>query len=81
MPAKKKHKDFESAIERLDEITGQLESGEPKLEEAIDLYTEGLEIARFCNEKLSQAEEKIKLIAEKNGLLEEQDFDREDTEV
>lgn len=75
MAEKVKYKDYESAMERLEEITEALESGEVKLEEAIKLYTEGLEIARFCDGKLSDAEEKIKIIAEKNGLLAEQDFD------
>ena len=65
-------------MERLEEITEQLESGEPKLEEAIDLYTEGLQIAKFCDGKLSEAEAKIKLIAEKNGVAAEVDFEEED---
>ena len=75
MATKKKYKDYESALERLEEITEQLESGDPKLEEAINLYTEGLEIAGFCNGKLKEAEKKIKIITEKNGVPVEVDFD------
>ncbi|RKX26523.1 MAG: exodeoxyribonuclease VII small subunit [Candidatus Zixiibacteriota bacterium] len=75
MAVKKKPEDYESAMTRLEEITEQLESGELKLEKAIDLYTEGLGIAKFCNEKLTQAEEKIKIIAQKDGLTVEKDFD------
>jgi exodeoxyribonuclease VII small subunit len=63
---------------RLEEITEQLEAGTPKLEEAIKLYTEGLEIARYCHEKLAEAEEKIKIIAEKDGRLVEEDFEEEE---
>ena len=74
MTAKKKYKDYESAMERLEAITEQLESGEPKLEEAITLYSEGLEIAKFCNARLSEADEKIKVIVENNGLFEEEEF-------
>jgi len=77
MPAKKTYKDYESAMERLEEITGELESGESGLEDAIKLYTEGLEIAKFCDAKLKEAEEKIKLIAVKNGLVTEEEFDEE----
>ncbi len=77
MAGKTKYKDYESAMERLEAITEQLEAGEPKLEEAIKLYTEGLEIARFCNEKLTEADEKIKIITDKNGSLEEEQFDEE----
>jgi exodeoxyribonuclease VII small subunit len=78
MATKKKYKDYESAMTRLEEITEQLESGDPRLEDAIRLYTEGLEIAKFCSERLNEAEAKIKLIAEKNGLYEEQEFEDED---
>ena len=70
-------KDFESALERLDEITDLLESGEAKLEDSLSLYTEGLEIARYCTSQLNEAEKKIKLIADKNGLPVETDFDEE----
>ena len=80
MTPKKKYKDYESAMERLEEITASLESGEAKLEEAIDLYTEGLEIARFCDKKLAEADEKIKLITRKNGLAEETDFESDEVE-
>jgi exodeoxyribonuclease VII small subunit len=78
MAATKKYKDYESAMERLEAITQQLESGEAKLEDAIALYTEGLEIARFCDGKLNEAEEKIKVITEKDGLVTETAFDQED---
>lgn len=74
MTAKKTYKDYETAMNRLQEITTQLESGEAKLEEAIDLYTEGLEIARFCDQKLGEAEKKIKIIMEKDGKVSEVDF-------
>jgi exodeoxyribonuclease VII small subunit len=78
MPPRKKYKDYETAMTRLDDITERLESGEVKLEEAIELYSEGLEIARFCTRKLSEAEKKIKIIAEKNGLITEREFGEEE---
>jgi len=75
VPQKKKHKDFESAASRLEEITELLESGEPSLDESITLYTEGIEIAAFCNSRLSEAEKKIKVITEKDGMVLEELFD------
>lgn len=77
MTAKKKFKDFESALTRLEEITEDLESGEKSLEESISLFTEGLDISKFCDEKLSEAEKKIKIITETNGELIEEDFETE----
>jgi exodeoxyribonuclease VII small subunit len=80
MAEKKKYKDFESAIARLEEITGQLESGEIKLEESIALYTEGVEIAEFCNKKISEAEKKITMLKEQNKTLVEVPFDEENND-
>lgn len=77
---KAKYKDYESAVQRLEEITEQLESGESGLEQAIELYTEGLEIAQFCDKKLGEAEKKIKIITEKSGQFVEKEFDTADDE-
>ena len=78
MSPKKQYKDYESALGRLEEITELLESGEHPLEASINLYTEGLEIAKFCDGKLAEAEKKIKIISEKNGTLTEENFEDED---
>ena len=66
--------DFETALERLNEINEKLESGEVTLDEAIALYTDGMKLAKFCQEKLSDAEQKIKILVEKGGKLVEEDF-------
>ncbi len=75
MTTKKKFDDYETAVARLEEITTLLESSDTGLEDAIKLYTEGLEIARFCDQKLTVAEKKIKVIMEKRGQLVEEEFD------
>lgn len=80
MTAQKKYKDYESALERLEIITDELENGEKSLEDSITLYTEGLEIAKFCNGKLEEAEKKVKIIREENGQLLETNFESEDNE-
>ncbi len=74
MTTKKKFNDYETAVARLEEITTLLESSDTGLEDAIKLYTEGLEIARFCDQKLTDAEKKIKIIMEKRGQLVEEEF-------
>lgn len=77
---KKKPKDFEAALSRLEEITNRLESGEIKLEESIALYTEGVEIAAFCSQKLSEAEKKMTLLKEQNKSLVEVPFGEQNEE-
>ncbi len=77
---KKQPRDYETALARLEEITDRLESGDASLDEAIALYSEGLEIAAFCDKKLNEAEAKIKIVTEKNSRLTEELFADDETD-
>lgn len=50
---------FEKALERLEKIVEDLESGNISLEDALKKYEEGVKLCRICTQKLSQAETKI----------------------
>ena len=56
---KKKENNFESSLARLEEISGQLESGDVGLEDSIRLYEEGIELAKICYSTLRDAELKV----------------------
>lgn len=53
---------FESALKRIEQILKQLENKELDLEEAINLYEEGLRLIHFCEEKLKNARTRIEVI-------------------
>ena len=57
--AKKKENNFESSLARLEEISGQLESGDVGLEDSIRLYEEGIGLAKICYSTLKDAELKV----------------------
>jgi exodeoxyribonuclease VII small subunit len=61
-----KVKDFESALQSLEEIVGQLEAGDLTLDRALELFEEGVQISRFCNSKLEEAERRVEILL-KNG--------------
>ena len=50
---------FEAALQRLEGIVKQLESGDAPLEEAIHLYEEAQKLRTHCEAKLSSAEARI----------------------
>ncbi len=77
MTSKKKFNDFETALARLEVITARMESGDASLEEAITLYTEGMEIAAFCTGKLAEAEKKIVALKKIDNSLTEIPFEPE----
>src|ERR1700732_2543041 len=54
---------FEGAMDRLEEIVEQMESGKMKLEELIVRYEEGMKLVKICQERLASAEQKIEIIA------------------
>jgi exodeoxyribonuclease VII small subunit len=53
---------FEAALQRLEKITKELESGDIALDDMVKKYEEGMQLAKFCVDKLSQAEQKIKVL-------------------
>jgi exodeoxyribonuclease VII small subunit len=55
-------KDFEKALKELEEIASRLEDGELGLEESIKQFEKGMNLARYCREKLDEAERKIEIL-------------------
>ncbi len=61
---------FEQALARLEEIAGQLETGDLALERAIALAEEGLKLSQFCEKQLREAEGKIHQLVDRMGAVE-----------
>lgn len=55
-------KKFEDAMAKLEEIVQSLESGDLSLEESIKAFEEGMKLARFCSQKLDEAEKKVTML-------------------
>jgi len=78
-------KKFESALEDLEQVVEQLESGELSLEDSLAAFEKGVGLVKFCNQKLNEVEKKIDLLVkDKEGKLQLKAFadlpeiDRED---
>ena len=54
---------FEGAMDRLEKIVEQMESGKLPLEDLIVRYEEGMNLVKVCQERLAKAEQKIEIIA------------------
>jgi exodeoxyribonuclease VII small subunit len=54
---------FENAMDRLETIVEQMESGKLALEDLIVRYEEGMGLVKICQERLASAEQKIEIIA------------------
>lgn len=64
---------FEEHMKELRELTQKLENGNLSLEEAVKVYTQGMELAASCQEELQTAKLQIEKMAV--PALDEEDVD------
>lgn len=61
---------FEKAIQRLEKIVEDLETGELDIDKSLEIFEEGIKMSRVCSKKLNEAEAKIeKLTRDQKGEL------------
>jgi exodeoxyribonuclease VII small subunit len=53
---------FESALKELESIANRLEDGSMSLDKSIEEFERGTKLARFCHQKLEEAERKIEIL-------------------
>src|SRR3954465_7734827 len=58
---------FEGAMNRLEEIVEEMESGKMMLEQLIVHYEEGMKLVKTCQERLASAEQRIEIITRNNA--------------
>lgn len=67
--AKEKELGFEESLGTLEKIVTQLESGDLPLERALELFEEGVGLARRCQTQLEEAERKVELLLRERGEI------------
>ncbi len=55
---------YEQAVAELEGIIKKLESGEASLDDSISLYSRGMELSKFCKEKLDSIVKQISILGE-----------------
>jgi exodeoxyribonuclease VII small subunit len=58
---------FEVSLDRLEKIVKELESGSPPLEESLQLFAEGMQLAEQCRAQLDAAESRIEILVRRAG--------------
>jgi exodeoxyribonuclease VII small subunit len=57
--------DFDSAINRLEEIVEKMESGQPSLEESLAMFEEGVKLSLYCQKELQKTDGKVQRLMKK----------------
>lgn len=66
---------FEQAITELESLIENIEINQTDLESALNNYKHGMELVKFCQEKLREVEQKIKILDTESNQL--KDFQAE----
>lgn len=73
--------DFEKNLIRLEEIVGKMERGELSLDDSLKLFEEGVKLSKECHQRLSEAENKVRILmgVDEKGQAVTQEFKPEET--
>jgi len=72
-------KTFEQSLKQLEQIVRELESGDLPLELALKKFEEGVELSKFCSQKLEETERRISVLMQNSaGAVVEKPFPASD---
>ena len=60
--SKPSEQSFEQALAELEKIVKKMESGDLTLEQALATHKRGLELAKFCQQRLEAAQQQVKVL-------------------
>ena len=58
---------FDDALQRLESLVNQLESGRLSLEDSMKAFEEGTKLHKICADKLGEAQKKIELLVKNSA--------------
>ncbi len=65
--AKRPAVDFEKALAELEALVASMESGELSLEDSLQRFERGVQLTRACQQALAEAEQKVRILLDKDG--------------
>ena len=69
---------FEQSLDQLNTLIDKMEQGNLPLEMSLKHFEAGVKLIRQCQDTLNTAEQKVKVLIEKQGDLSLEDFDADD---
>jgi len=67
---------YEAALEEIERIVEQLESGELSLEDSLAIFEKGVGLTKYCYQKLDEVEKKIEILTkDREGKLQLKNFE------
>lgn len=65
---------FEASLNELEKLVDALENGDLSLEQSLQDFERGINLTRACQNALTDAQQKVQILLEKNGQSSLEDF-------
>jgi exodeoxyribonuclease VII small subunit len=65
---------FETALSELNQLVEKMEQGGLSLEQSLSFFERGIQLTRQCQQALESAEQKVRILVDKNGKESLQSF-------
>ena len=67
---------FEQALNKLENMVKEMEDGSVSLDKSLELFEEGVKLAKFCSVKLREVEKKVEILKKDvNGAVCKEPFE------
>ena len=66
---------FENALQQLEAIVKEMETGDLPLERALELFESGVKLSEACRKQLEEAETRVEQLMRRAGEMQPQPFD------
>ena len=66
MTRKNKQSSFETALKLLETVVKQMESGDASLEQSLEWFEEGMDLIKYCQGQLKDAEQTVQELIQKS---------------
>jgi len=73
-----KDKKFEDALQELEAIVKRLESGDLSLEESLKAFEDGVNLSKYCFQKLEEAEKRVSILMKDESGLKKAPFETDE---
>lgn len=74
---KKEELSFEAAMDQLEQVVNKLEEGDVPLEEAINMFHEGMKLSKYCHDRLKEVEKQMTEVLTEDGEIKPFEVDEE----
>ena len=65
---------FESALQQLEAIVKEMESGDLPLERALELFERGMSLSETCRKQLAEAETRVEILTRRANQIQPEPF-------